>query len=162
MIIVENGTIVAGANSYVTEAELADYATARGMTITPGDEELYLIEATDYLETLNFIGDKVSKDQPLQWPRYHVYIDDWHYPDTEIPKELKNAQLVIALSMSQGNSPMANITAAVKRVKADVVEVEFADGAVVNTVVPAISASLKKLIRGYNNGWSFKVYRGGF
>lgn len=161
MIIVEDGTIVAGANSYITEAELADYATARGLTITPGDEEMYIIESTDYLETLKFIGTKMTRDQSLQWPRYNVAIDGWSYLPTDIPPQLKNAQLVIALSISQGNSPIANIEAAVKRVKADVVEIEFADGAVVNTFVPAISAALKKLIRGSNNGMSFTVYRTG-
>lgn len=50
MIIVEDGSIVAGANSFVSLVDMKSYLTVRGIT-PPSDEqiEIYTIFATDYL-----------------------------------------------------------------------------------------------------------------
>ena len=77
-IIVEDGSVVAGANSYVTEAELTTYAADRGITLTAATDVL-LIKAMDYIESLSFIGTKFSEGQSLQWPRSNVYIDGFWF-----------------------------------------------------------------------------------
>ena len=160
-IIVESGTIVAGANSYVSEAELTSYATARGVTLT-GTPESLLIKAMDYVETQPFIGTKLTRDQPLQWPRSGVVIDGWSYPPSEIPDELKTAQMTVALAIDEGNDPLAPVSPAIKRkrVKADTVESEYQDGAPASSFSVAIGRSFAKLTTTGGGASQFAVRRG--
>lgn len=148
-IVVEDGSVVSGANSYCTTAELDTYASDRGYTLTGdnGDQSEILIKANDYLEGLDFIGIKSSRDQPLVWPRYDVYIEGWLQPSTAIPPELKTAQLAIALAIDAGNNPLAVIDRAVKREKVDVIEVEYQDTAAEAEIIRSIAHPLKKLLR---------------
>ena len=90
-IIVEDGSIVADSNSFVSEVELSTYAINRGVTLS-GDTDSLLLKATDYLETLNYKGNRYTKDQSLQWPRSNVSIDGFSVDVDEIPEDLKTAQ----------------------------------------------------------------------
>lgn len=144
-IIVEDGSIVTGANSYVTAAELTTYAADRGITITGNTTEL-LLKAMDYIESLNFIGIKTYRNQALQWPRAYVYLDGYYVNSIQIPKELKNGQLTTALAIDEGNGPLKDVTTPVKRLKADVVEIEYMAGSSTNTIVRTINAALWKLL----------------
>ena len=158
-IIVENGTVVAGANSYVSEADLTAYASDRGLTLTAATDVL-LIKAMDYIESLSFIGDKHTEAQPLQWPRDEVYIDR-HYIEREtIPKELKNGVYTAALAIDAELDPLRIIERATKREKVDVIEVEYANSAASQTIVRTISAALYKILRPGGHGSSaFRVVR---
>lgn len=159
-IIVEDGSIVANANSYVSVAEYEAWAEDRQLTVG-GHPEAQLIKAMDFLETLSFIGDKKTRDQSLQWPRDNVYIDGFEYESTEIPQALKEAQYAIAASILAGIDPLAAITRAVKREKVDVIEVEYMDNASATDISRSISRSIQKLIRGGSyGGVNFRVTRG--
>ena len=116
-IVVEDGTRVTGANSYVTEAELTAYAVARGITIS-GDPEELLIKAMDYIEELDFIGVKYQYDQALQWPRAYVMIDTYYIDQDEIPQQLKDALCEVAISIDTDEDPLANVER-VKKEKSD-------------------------------------------
>lgn len=151
-IIVENGSIVTGANSYVTEAELTAYATARGVTLIDGTEQL-LIQAMDSIESKSFIGTKSTAGQPLQWPRDGVYIDGYYIEPTTIPTQLKNAQMATAIAIDEGNDPLAVVESGIKSEKVDVLEVEYQDNAITNSYDPKIDAMLKKLLA--NSGSMF-------
>lgn len=144
-IVIEDGTQVAGANSYVTEAELTAYATARGITLT-GTAEPLLIQAMDYIESRRFKGDKMTKAQPLQWPRSGVYVDGYLIENDEIPGKLKSAQLALAVAIDAGNNPLATSTQAVKREKVDVIEVEYQDGTSSSPYIASVQAYLSDLI----------------
>lgn len=157
MLIVEDGTVVAGANTYVTAAQFIDYSLARGYVIDPDDAELYIIQAMDYMESLSYIGRKSTKDQPLQWPRKDVRIDGYRYDTDELPIELLTAEMAVALAVSQGINPLASIDKDVSRVKVDVIEVEFSSTSASTTIVPAINVALRKLLGDYNNGFWFPV-----
>ena len=158
-IIVEDGTVVPNANSYVTEAELTTYAADRGVTLT-GTPAVLLINAMDYLESLHYIGYKFIEEQPLQWPRDEVYIDTYYIERTTIPKELKNGQMAVALSIDAGNGPLETLDRNVKREKADVVEIEYMDNAPPEAIVRTINAALRKLLApGGFGGSSFRVVR---
>lgn len=146
-IVVEDGSVVDGANSYVTEAELTQYATDRALTLT-GTTEALLIKAMDYLDSLDFIGVKYTRSQSLQWPRQGVVIDGYTLATNEIPSELKKAQMTIALSIDAGNDPLATIGRAVKKEKLADLEVEYQDNAASTSVKVAVSHSLRKLLRG--------------
>ena len=106
-LIVENGSIVANANSYVDLTDARAYATQRGETLPTDDSELeaLLIKAMDYLEGLRakYQGSKTDPDnQELQWPRMNVYIDCELFPSDEIPKELVSAQCQLAIDQNNG------------------------------------------------------------
>ena len=70
-IVVENGSVVSGANSYISLADFKLYAAARGITL-PADAtvEAYLVKSTDYLESNRnrFVGTLTDRDQALSWP----------------------------------------------------------------------------------------------
>jgi hypothetical protein len=158
-IIVENGTVVAGANSYVSEADLTAYAADRGVTLTTALDVL-IIKAMDYIESLSFIGDKHKEAQPLQWPRDEVYIDRYYIERETIPKELKEGVYTAALAIDAELDPLRIIERATKREKVDVIEVEYMDSAASETIVRTISAALYKILRpGGHGGSSFRVVR---
>jgi hypothetical protein len=153
-IVVEDGTIVSGANSYVTEAELTTFATERGITITGTNSEL-IYQSMDYIEQQNFIGVKSTQAQPLQWPRYDAYVDSYLIASNTIPQDLKNAQMQTALSIDEGNGPLDVVEQKVKREKVDVLETEYSDNSS-QTYDPKISNYLKKLTKG---GGAFRAVK---
>lgn len=131
-IIVEDGSIVAGANSYVTVADLISHATARGITLglnAPAIEAL-LIKAMDYFESFDgrFKGDRTERDQPLSWPRKGAVVEGWEWGETEIPRQVLNAQLALCLEIFAGddpaNPPAAELPVVRERVEG-AVEVEY-------------------------------------
>jgi hypothetical protein len=105
-LIIEDGSLVANANSYVTVEEARTYAAARGVTLSAVDAEVeqLLIPAMDYLEAQRdrYQGTKVSATQSLQWPRYPVYIDGFLFASDEIPNDLKNAECQLAIEKQNG------------------------------------------------------------
>lgn len=157
-IVVEDGTIVTGANSYVTSAELTTYATDRGVTIT-GTNAVLLIQAMDYIEAQNYKGYKSTAAQPLVWPREAVYIDGYLFDNDDIPEQLKNAQMATALAIDAGNSPYAVIERQTESERVDVIEVRYQKGSVSNPIDPSINQSLRKLLNG-GQGNVFTVSKG--
>lgn len=94
-LIVEDGSIVNGANAYITAQELNDYWQARNVVIsnTQAEQDAAIIIATQYVD-LNFDwrGDIISEDQPLDFPRSGVYDDENRSIDNKsIPQKLKYA-----------------------------------------------------------------------
>lgn len=100
-LVVEDGSITNGANTYLSDQDFQDYASQRGLTVpgTPAERESLLIQAKDYIESYRarFIGRKRDTAQSLQWPRVDAYIDGQSFPEDAIPQELKNAQAEAAL-----------------------------------------------------------------
>lgn len=155
-IIVENGSIVTNANSYVSEAELAAYATARGVTLT-GDQEVLLIKAMDYIEGQNFKGVKWTRDQPLQWPRNDVWLDGYLLDASSIPQLLKNAQMEAAISIDGSVDPLADIPRLESSVTVGPISVSYEKGGNATTISQKIGVQLKKLLA--SNFMSFEVSR---
>lgn len=151
-IVIEDGSIVDNANSYVTTAELTSYTSDRNITLT-GDLSELLIQAMDYLESLSFIGFKRTKEQSLQWPRCCVFIDGYYIDNDYIPKELKQAQMAIAVSIDEGNGPLSTIERTTKREQVGPILVEYMDSSSSTNTVRTIPASLRKLVSGGVNGY---------
>lgn len=157
-IIVEDGSIVANANSYISEAYLTTYASDRGITLTQDTDSL-IIQAMDYIESLNFIGYKLTEDQPLQWPRGSAVIDGYAVDTDEIPKELQQGLAETCIAIDQGNGPLDAVERSTKKEKVGEIEVEYMDNSSSTTIVKTINSKLRKLIAGGNNGLSFTVRR---
>jgi len=78
-IIVEDGTIVAGANSYMNVAQLRLRADFNGIDLaaaTDDDLERFLIDSFRYLDSREseFSGHVVENSQPSAWPRKNAKI----------------------------------------------------------------------------------------
>jgi len=157
-IIVEDGTGVPGANSYVSVAELESYAADRGIEII-GNPEVLLIKAMDYIETISYCGHKASGIQPLQWPRYGVFVDGYYLGATVIPLNLKQAQMQTALSIDAGVDPSATLPREIKSATVGPVSVTYTDGSPTE-IIRSVNSQLKKLICNYNAVTEFKVFRG--
>jgi hypothetical protein len=131
-IIVEDGSIVPGANSYVTDAEYVAYAAARGKTIGADEtaREIELTLAMDYIESFrrDLQGDKVEFDQPLQWPRSNVYIDDYFVDFNTIPAEVKKAQMEAGILINSTPILKSGTTQNIQSEKLDTLQVSYFDG----------------------------------
>ncbi len=105
-LIVEDGSGVADANTYVDEAFLVSYADDRGLTISPTGSvrQQQLLKAMDYLEsqTGRFQGSKTLSTYSLPWPRKEVYIHGVLIDKHTIPIQLKNAQSQIVVELQAG------------------------------------------------------------
>jgi hypothetical protein len=156
-IIVETGEIVTGANSYLSTTDLQAYADDRGITIT-GDKSELLILAMDYIEQQIFKGYKVRFDQPLQWPRYNVYVDGYTISYTTIPDLLKAGLAECAIAIDAGNNPLAEIPREKSSVTVGTISVSYAPSSSPVSIVRTITNKLQKLIDS-NNGMSFGVSR---
>lgn len=97
-LTIENGSIVAGADSLATAAELVIYAANFGRTIpaTEAAQESLLRRAALEMNALPWNGTLVSVDQALAWPRYDVKRGSWLLPSDEIPAQIKAGQMALA------------------------------------------------------------------
>jgi hypothetical protein len=155
-LVIENGSNVAGANSYATRAEIIAYAALRGVTIPDAaGTDVFGIKAMDYIERRKFKGVPTygapTVVQPLQFPRDEIeYQGEWLAAD-EIPQMLIDAQCEASMLISQGIDLEPNRTAeqAVKREKVGPLETEFFDAAPYSATTPRLDAMLAPLIVGF-------------
>jgi len=161
-IIVEDGTIVSGANSYASEAELSAFATARNVTLsTDYTAEQLLIIAMDYVESLKYKGVKFTSAQGLQWPRSDVYIDSYYNSASNIPTELKNGLMQVALAIDVGNNPQQVSPRKTVMEKVGDLQVQYADGSSSVVIDHKIMSFLYKLLDGGGPGSANTIGRKG-
>lgn len=147
-LVVEDGTLVSSADSYVTLSEFKSWADNRGVTYgTDSAVTQQIYRAMDYIESLNFIGEKSDDNQALQWPRDQVVIDGYYIDSDEMPNELKVAVFESIKAEIDGDSRM---TASERRTISEKVgdlQVTYASNADVKRSIPAVTRALRKLIR---------------
>ena len=125
-LVVEDGTGVEGANSYLTVAELRAFAGDRGLTLpTDSEVEKLLVKATDYLELKSYIGDRASDNQGLSWPRTQTANPYWQYNNL-IPTKLKTAQSLLAVEAMNGDLTQATRPNEYIQTKIDVLYIKYA------------------------------------
>lgn len=146
-LVVEDGSNVSGANTYVTLAEFKAWADERGITYD-NDAKItnHIYRAMDFIERQNFQGRKANETQPLQFPRTDVMIDGYYVDANEIPKELKIAlyeQINIEhLTFSKLNTvDRRTISESIGDIS-----VTYASNSSSQTDTPALTLALKKLI----------------
>lgn len=148
-LIVEDGSIVLGAESYATVLECDTYHANRGNTAWTGTDavkESALRKAATFLDgeyRRRWKGYRVQPTtQAMEWPRLGVcvvidypssvaaygYLSADYLDETTIPKRLKDAQCELALrALSAELAP--DTAGIVKREKVDVIETEYFAGA---------------------------------
>lgn len=133
-LIIEDGTIVADANSFITVAEWETYLALYGKVATgaEADKEVALIKAQRAISTrYNFDGALVEQAQPTCLPRnWSKPIKGFTIANNVVPQDFKDAQAELAFDIQEGADPFANATAGAKgpvtgeRSKAGPVETE--------------------------------------
>lgn len=144
-LVLEDGSALPNSNTYVLEVTFTDWLASMGFTITRPADEL-LLNAMTTIEAQNYKGNKLTKEQALQWPRSGVVVDGFDVGEDEIPQELINAQMQCAYDIDQGNDPSAIGTQDVKKEKVDVIEVEYQDNSSSGTYNTALYGYLSKLL----------------
>lgn len=127
MLIIEDGTMPEGANTYVS-LELADaYLVPRGLWETTPDDagnsviakkEAAIIRAFDALNTLNWVGDVPDWQRVTAWPRQNVPMpgvmpkpgeEPTFLPADMVPRAVVQAQMELAGLIYGGLNPLAPV-----------------------------------------------------
>lgn len=106
-IIVEDGSNVPNANSYVSLVDARGILNPLGQDLNANDTtaEQEILNAMNFIESFRerYQGFKTVIDQSLQWPRSGVVIDGNQINSDVIPQDLINGQVFAAYEFSQGN-----------------------------------------------------------
>ena len=164
-LIVENGTGVAGANSYATTDAHRAYAAARGVVLgIDADIETKNALAIDYLEGKRnkFSGSKVNPLQALQYPRYGVSIDGYAMEQTYIPLELikANSQLILEQQNGVNIMPTQN-EPSIKSESIGPIKTEYAinPGSFFEPFIASVETLLEPLYKSGSTGFGLQTLR---
>ena len=95
--IVEDGTGLSNATSYLSVANFKTYHTDRGNDFAPYSDtsiEIALVLATDFVDRrYRYVGIRATgRDQAREWPRQSAYDpDDWLISSNSVPPEILDA-----------------------------------------------------------------------
>lgn len=143
-LIVEDGSNVANANSYASEATIVAYAASRGVTM-PNDASLLVnvTKAMDYIEIQEFADEPTYDDQALAFPR-----DD----ETTVPAGIVKALCQLTIDVFNGIDLMPSRAAeqSIKREKiggtSGAIETEYFGPASFAPDIPLASALLQPFL----------------
>ncbi len=159
--VVEDGTGLSNANSYLSVAEADTYhenhsGSSAWCSANQANKEKALRLATQYLDVQycnRWKGYRANEGQALTWPRTYAYDDDgYSYDSNEIPQRLKNACAELALRVIQGDTLLDDIskpgTIKSKSVKVGPIEktTEYMGGLSPVKKYPLIEGQLKPII----------------
>lgn len=154
-LIVEDGTGLATAESYISVADADAYITAyKGSDATWGAateaaKEIAARVAMQYLDgAYNWKGEKYSAAQAGDFPRNFLYDVDGTMIEG-VPQKLKYASAEVMYLHVKGTTLTVDVDRSkqVKREKVDVIEVEYEAGASQQPVFPVISRLLSDYVR---------------
>ena len=154
-LIVEDGSIVAGAESYITVADATAYFDARGNAAwaalaSDTVREQLLRKATDYMVArygLRWKGERVSEDQALDWPRSCAYANGFLIDSDSVPLKVRHACAELAVRASEGDlQPDAGPQ--VKSETVGPISVTYADGARQADTFKAVDSMLSAYLQG--------------
>lgn len=154
-LIVEDGTIVAGAESYITVADATAYFAARGNAVwaalaSDTIREQLLRKGTDYMVArygLRWKGERVNEDQALDWPRSCAYANGFLIDADSVPLKVRHACAELAVRASEADL-QPDVGAQVKQEVVGPISVTYADGARQSDVYKAVDSMLGPYLKG--------------
>lgn len=165
-VIVEDGTGVADANSYMSIETVRHYAANRGFTLSAENDVVaaQLIRGFDYIETkeCEFQGERVYA--ATAFPRSGVVINGVEIADNAIPNLLTSALGHLVIAQNNGIDIMPNFVAGdyIVKEKTGPLETTFADPILVGMgpKLGAVDAALAPLFgRCASPGLGFRTMR---
>ena len=137
VMVVEDGSVVTGANSYVSLAEadtyLASSITASVWTaLDDTAKENLLIVASRWLDQqATWGGYKYDEDSAMRWPRTGAYDrDNLPVAEDEIPQQLREAVMELALFFAtpENDPTRYSETQGMTEITVDVITLKFTEG----------------------------------
>lgn len=160
-LVVEDGTIVSGANTLVSAATVVSYASDRGVTMTEAQATVYIYKIMAYYESLSFQGYIVNKNQALMWPRKCVYYRDYLLPSDAIPQRLIDSICEYCIALHEGFDPQTTIENEVKEEGFGPFKVVYKDSSGTQPIIKRANDMLSPFLSDdSSNGIHFKVERG--
>lgn len=162
-IVVEDGTGLANAQSYVSIAEADAYLTARGKfdawdEFDADEKGAFLVRGADYLTQtyrMGWSGYRRTTDQALDWPRYDVPKQDApngayyaYYNSDVVPAEVKSAQIEAAFRLATVGDLLPDVSAPVIERTIGPITTRYAVGAKQTPTFPVIDRLLAPLLKG--------------
>jgi hypothetical protein len=156
-LTVEDGSGVAGADSYISVADAETYCTARGLTFATGttdNKEAALRRATVALDAMyrtRFPGYRTNaRSQVFEWPRQAAFdMEENVIASNEIPIEVKNAVCEMAVrELAEAGSMMPDLERGghIQSLRAGSVGIEFGNNALATTTFQLIDGILASLL----------------
>lgn len=166
-LIVETGTGLSNADSYITLADARVYAANYGLTLPADDTEaeIALRQGCAYIELQEgrYSGTRVSTSQALAWPRTDasnsVGVD---YPDNVVPIQLGRAQVAAAAEFAKGTDVRATDdgkSVASEAITGAVSVSYFNNGKTGESVVITRALDELRILLVNGGGYSFRVER---
>lgn len=155
-IIVEDGSGKEDANSYVSLAELLDFASLYDypdvLTLTEQQQVAAILKACDYVESFSYRGIRAYSSQALEFPRLECFPTGaaLPLPPDNIPSKLKRAQLYAATLSATGTELFPNVDSSsfVTKEKVGPIETEYANAAQLGMTRP-IFTGIDSLLADY-------------
>ena len=161
-LIVEDGSVIAGANTYQSLASISTYCSDMGYTawasLSTANQTSAVFRGMAYIESKSYKGMRTSsgsgfgssENQVLEWPRAYVYDrNNALIYNNVIPRNLKKALSEAAYREGQSvRSLQPDLVRGgrVKRKKIDVLETEWTSGAPVQNTLTIINGYLQGYI----------------
>lgn len=123
-------------NSYASLAGMLDYVQTRvaNASVVTAWEDLdddkkamYLVNASRSIDSyVEWIGDKYSRDQRLDWPRVNAYVDSFIIDQISFPREVVEATYEMALwMMSNSGEVFVDQTSSYDAIKVGPITIDF-------------------------------------
>lgn len=153
-LIVEDGTGLANAESYIAVADATTYHAARGNAAwaalaSDTVREQALRRATDYMEGAygsRWRGDRVSETQALSWPRSDAEFSGFEIASTVVPDAVKRACAELALRAA-ADDLLADASAQVTSETVGPISVTYAPGARQGVAYKAVDAMVSAYLK---------------
>lgn len=120
-LVVEDGSGLSNAESYVSVADCDAYFVARGSTVWTASlpastttKEIALRLATQALEVTYYgrwLGQRINQTMSLSWPRYGVCDPDgYELSSSAVPQRIKDATCELALRQVNGDTLIPDVS----------------------------------------------------
>lgn len=154
-LVVENGTGLSTAESYVSVADATARHAALGNAAWAALDsdtirEQALRRATNYMVQTyrsRWAGSRINSTQALDWPRYDVSVDGYSVDSNIVPADIVNACADLALKAST-DTLNADLERAIIREKVGPLETEYSAYSPQRPRYPAIDGALAPYLTG--------------
>jgi hypothetical protein len=165
-MIVEDGSIVAGANSLCSiafaDAFLLSINSTGWAVLSTGAKENALVNATLYLESQyigKWNGAIVNTDQPLSHPRVGLSVDGRYVSSTIVHPIVQQAVSLLASYNAAGTELASNTGRVEKSVKIGPLQFDYEPGQMDKTTFTLVEGLLSPLVNSGGGANSMKVVR---
>lgn len=150
---VEDGTNIAGSNSYLTVAEADDYFVIDRVfcevwdALSPSDKQYRLAWAARILDQkVRWKGVRTDETQSMEWPRQATYDRNGVSIDSdEIPEQLKDAVCEFVKFVQTEDPTVGAGVDYIRAITLDVLEIEYQEGTSQNDFPNLLNSLLRGL-----------------